>query len=217
MPHRSHGGRTTAGGAARSRSAAGGGAARNLDGGGSTAGDNRALIDFERIKQLVPLSAVLAHYNIDVKRRGTQLIACCPIHGGNNPKEFVARDNTGVWHCFKCKAGGSTLDFVALKERISTKAAAYRIAEWFSIACATGNATYRSEERTSYMNSKPSHRAFIVENDQPDQKGFWTQVGSAWPHNNGKGLNLLLKPGIAVSGRVVLLEWTEDDQRAKAK
>ena len=65
--------------------------------------------------------------------------------------------------------------------------------------------------------SRPSHRVFIVEDvegDQTEQKGFWTQVGSAWPHKDGKGLNLQLKPGIAVSGRVVLREL---DEAAEAK
>ena len=67
---------------------------------------------------------------------------------------------------------------------------------------------------------KPSHIVYVVENrddaSAEQAGGFWTQVGSAWPHKDGKGLNLQLKPGIAISGRVVLREWT-DDQRAKAK
>ena len=70
-------------------------------------------------------------------------------------------------------------------------------------------------------NGKPSHKVFVVENrddgDAEQQRGFWTHIGSAWPHKDGKGLNLLLKPGIAVSGRVVMLPWTDDDQRAKGK
>jgi hypothetical protein len=213
-------GRETAGGAAQSRARAARGEARTLDGASSAAGYNRASIDFENIKRLVSLPMVLAHYAVDTKRSGAQLIACCPIHGGSNPKEFVAHANTGLWHCFKCKAGGSTLDFVALKEGITTRAAAHRIAEWYSIACATGTATYQPPARSRSMNKQPSHRAYVVEDpegDQTEQKGFWTQIGSAWPHKDGKGLNLQLKPGIAVSGRVVLREWSDEDQRSRGK
>ena len=44
---------------------------------------------------------------------------------------------------------------------------------------------------------KPSHKVFVVESatcgGQP-KGGFWTHVGSAWPHKDGKGLNVQLKP-----------------------
>jgi hypothetical protein len=65
--------------------------------------------------------------------------------------------------------------------------------------------------------SRPSHRAYIVEDvegDQTDQKGFWTKVGSAWPHGDGKGLNIQLIPGLSVSGRIVLREYSEADAKA---
>jgi hypothetical protein len=32
-----------------------------------------------------------------------------------------------------------------------------------------------------------------------------------WPHKDGKGLNIQLVPGIAVSGRLVLREYTDED------
>ena len=63
-------------------------------------------------------------------------------------------------------------------------------------------------------NTRPSHRAYVIEDaegDQTEQKGFWTKIGSAWPHKDGKGLNVQLVPGIAVSGRLVLREYTDED------
>jgi single-stranded DNA-binding protein len=36
-------------------------------------------------------------------------------------------------------------------------------------------------------------------------------VGSAWPHGDGKGLNVQLASGVAVTGRLVLREYTEKD------
>jgi hypothetical protein len=35
---------------------------------------------------------------------------------------------------------------------------------------------------------------------------YWTKVGVAFAHNGKPGLNIVLTPGIAVSGRLVLLE-----------
>jgi len=68
------------------------------------------------------------------------------------------------------------------------------------------------------MNGRPSHRAYVVEDresDQTEQGGFWTRIGSAWPHKDGKGLNLVLVPGLAVSGRLILREYTDEDVKAE--
>ena len=69
-------------------------------------------------------------------------------------------------------------------------------------------------------NGKPSHKVFVVENRESEsdaeQGGFWTQIGSAWPHKDGKGLNVQLKPNIAVTGRIVLREW-DDERPARQK
>ena len=51
------------------------------------------------------------------------------------------------------------------------------------------------------MNGRPSHRAYTVEDragDQSDQPGFWTRIGSAWPHKDGKGLNIVMNSHPAV-------------------
>ena len=68
------------------------------------------------------------------------------------------------------------------------------------------------------MTGRPSHRAYVVEDREADagneQGGFWTRIGSAWPHQDGKGLNIVLVPGVAVSGRVVLREHSDEDAKA---
>ena len=45
-------------------------------------------------------------------------------------------------------------------------------------------------------------------------KTYWTKVGAAWPHKDGKGLTVTIAPGISVSGRVVLREWTEEQPQS---
>jgi len=44
-------------------------------------------------------------------------------------------------------------------------------------------------------------KAFVVEDKEEgsDEKSFWTRVGSAWPHGDGKGLNIQIASGVAVS------------------
>ena len=67
------------------------------------------------------------------------------------------------------------------------------------------------------MSGKPSHKCFVVEDKEEgsDEKAFWTRVGSAWPHGDGKGLNVQIASGVAVSGRLVLREYTERTRRGR--
>jgi len=51
--------------------------------------------------------------------------------------------------------------------------------------------------------SKPAYEAFLVEGEGKD--AFWTKIGAAWPHDDGKGFNLQLT-AVPVSGRVALRE-----------
>lgn len=73
------------------------------------------------------------------------------------------------------------------------------------------------------MSGLPSHKAFVVEDraegepTDDSNKPFWTRVGSAWPHKDGKGLNIVLASGVAVSGRLVLREYTEQDAKEEAE
>ncbi|GAB7217211.1 hypothetical protein OS42_38240 [Dickeya oryzae] len=39
---------------------------------------------------------------------------------------------------------------------------------------------------------------------------FWTKVGVAFAHHSKPGLNIVLTPGLAVSGKLVLLEPRDD-------
>jgi hypothetical protein len=43
------------------------------------------------------------------------------------------------------------------------------------------------------------------------KEAFWTRIGSAWPHKDGKGFNLQLSALPASGGRIVLREFTDDE------
>ena len=53
----------------------------------------------------------------------------------------------------------------------------------------------------------PSHIAYHVREGK-DDRGFWTRVGAAWPHNDGKGFNISLD-SMPLDGRIVLRLVTE--------
>ena len=62
---------------------------------------------------------------------------------------------------------------------------------------------------------KPTHKVFVVEErgEGNDADAFWTHVGSAWAHKDGKGFNVVLS-ALPVNGRLVLRTFTEEDDKA---
>ena len=54
----------------------------------------------------------------------------------------------------------------------------------------------------------PSHIAYQVR-DREGKKGFWTRIGSVWPHADGKGFNIQLE--------VVPAGWTHHPPRRHRK
>lgn len=56
-------------------------------------------------------------------------------------------------------------------------------------------------------NTKPTHRAYVVtEPKDKKKKAFFNRVGAVWPYESGKGFNLVIVPGISVTGKIVCLE-----------
>ena len=116
----------------------------------------------------------------------------CPIHNGSNDKQFVVNIRNNTWCCFgDCRKGGSILELVASYEKIDIREAAVRIASWFPLSLP------HSPRRSTVMsdNKKPTHKVFVVEEREgegKDEDAFWTRVGSAWPHKDGKGFNIVL-------------------------
>lgn len=59
----------------------------------------------------------------------------------------------------------------------------------------------------SEVTKLPSHVAYQVR-DREGQKGFWTRIGTAWAHADGKGFNIQLE-ATPLDGRIVLRVATE--------
>ena len=62
-------------------------------------------------------------------------------------------------------------------------------------------------------------KAFVVEDKEEgsEENPLWTRVGSAWRHGDGNGLNIQIAPGVAVAGRLVFREYTEQDAHEDEK
>ena len=63
-------------------------------------------------------------------------------------------------------------------------------------------------------NTKPSYDAFLVDGDGKD--AFWTKIGAAWPHEDGRGFNLQLT-AVPITGRVTLRKPKERTEEPAAQ
>jgi len=73
-------------------------------------------IDFRQARKEVRLSEVLALVGYQPRQcSGEQLRGPCPVHKSKSATSrcFAAHLGKGVWHCFRCGAGGNVLDLWA--------------------------------------------------------------------------------------------------------
>lgn len=61
--------------------------------------------------------------------------------------------------------------------------------------------------QTSTSSKTPTHTVYHVR-DREGKKGFWTRIGSAWAHNDGRGFNVQLEI-VPLDGRITCRVATE--------
>ena len=77
-------------------------------------------IDFRLARSQVRLAEVLELLGFTPSGcRGQQLRGPCPVHRSRAPRRrsFAAHLGKGLWHCFRCGAGGNVLDLWAAVTR----------------------------------------------------------------------------------------------------
>ncbi len=64
------------------------------------------------------------------------------------------------------------------------------------------------------MDNKPTHFVYTITERQQDgneeKRDFWTKIGAAWPHSDGKGFSLNLD-ALPMNDRLVLREPEEKE------
>jgi len=68
---------------------------------------------------------------------------------------------------------------------------------------------------TAAASKSPSHTAYQVR-DGRNGKGFWTRIGSAWPHADAQGFNVQLDC-LPLDGRITLRVVSEQKDQPGAE
>ena len=87
-------------------------------------------LDFKRLRAEADFSAVLASYDIEMKKDGTrpdQFKALCPFHDDKDPSLKINTDKN-IFHCFVCEAKGNVLEFVMKMDSVDIRPAALKVA-----------------------------------------------------------------------------------------
>jgi len=93
---------------------------------------SQSWIDFTALKEAADFLPVLGHYNIELKRKGSQRVALCPFHEETKPSCSINLDKK-VFQCFGCRKKGNILDFVKCMEQSTLPDAAKVLAEVCSV------------------------------------------------------------------------------------
>ncbi len=64
-----------------------------------------------------------------------------------------------------------------------------------------------TDTNTQPTSKAPSHVAYQVR-ERKGGNSFWTRIGSAWPHADGKGFNIQIET-VPLDGRITLRVATE--------
>ncbi|PEM30170.1 toprim domain-containing protein [Bacillus wiedmannii] len=85
----------------------------------------------KKLTDNMDVRAVLEELNFSgIKPNGSQIRACCNIHGGNNDTAFVIGKSNGMWFCHTgCQTGGDIYDLIMQVNEIGFAAAVRWLAD----------------------------------------------------------------------------------------
>jgi DNA primase len=72
--------------------------------------------DLDEIRRRADIVEVVSPY-VSLRKAGRRLVGLCPFHKERTPS-FTLDPETGLWHCFGCKAGGDLFRFVEMIEKV---------------------------------------------------------------------------------------------------
>jgi DNA primase len=107
--------------------------------------------DIDKIFDAVRIEEVVADH-VSLKKRGVNLIGCCPFHNEKTPSFYVSPVK-GIYKCFGCGKGGHAVNFIMELEKLSYPDALRALAKKYNIEIVEKELT---PEETQYQSDKES-------------------------------------------------------------
>ena len=82
----------------------------------------------EEIRARTDLADLISSYGIQLRRAGSDYMACCPFHHEKTPSFHIHPDR-GFYHCFGCGESGDCIKFVQKQEGLTFVEAVKKLAE----------------------------------------------------------------------------------------
>lgn len=107
--------------------------------------------DIDKIFDAVRIEEVVADH-VSLKKRGVNLIGCCPFHNEKTPSFYVSPVK-GIYKCFGCGKGGHAVNFLMELEKLTYPDALRALAKKYNIEIIEKELT---PEETQFQSDKES-------------------------------------------------------------
>lgn len=105
-------------------------------------------VDFASLKEAVTIEQVLEMLGIKLKLANNgQLRGCCPIHQGEDERQFVVTPLKNMFYCFGGCGGGDIIKLVSKMKTLELKEAAEHIEKHFRL----GNSTVDTKAKKAVV------------------------------------------------------------------
>ena len=162
----------------------------------------------DRILDAARIDEVVGDF-VTLRRRGANLVACCPFHNEKTPSFYVS-PSKGIFKCFGCGKAGSAVGFVMEHEHYSYVEALKYLAAKYHIEVKEKEETVEdiaARQRTeSLMLVSEFAQKFFVDNLLNTDEG--RNLGLAYLHSRGLDDETIARFGLgwAPSGRTALTD-----------
>lgn len=103
--------------------------------------------DIDKIFEAARVEEVVADH-VALKKRGANLIGCCPFHNEKTPSFYVSPAK-GIYKCFGCGKGGNAINFVMDIEKLSYPEALRSLAKRYNIEIKEAEQTPEQKQQNS--------------------------------------------------------------------
>ena len=132
----------------------------------------------QRILDTAEITEVVGEF-VTLRRRGTNLLGLCPFHNEKTPS-FNVSPSKGIYKCFGCGKGGSSVNFIMEHEHLSFVESLRWLAKKYNIEF------QEREERPEDIQERNDHESQIIVSEFA-QKYFAAQL---WDTEYGRAVGL---------------------------